>query len=303
MKQCVIFSFSLFGVALSLFLASCQEAATEAERHSAYYWSTTLEVDTAFLRAHDISRLYVRYFDVVREKSGKPVPNATLRFRGNVPEGVEVVPVVFIVNDVMRQETGGLAENILTRVMQMSDTHGVGGVREVQIDCDWTATTRRRYDDFMRQLRQLAHARGLQLSTTIRLHQLSQTPPPADRGVLMLYNTGDFRRLDSQNPIIDLADVEPYLKQLRRYKLPLSAAYPSFGYRLLFRAGHYVGILHHAGEYPVLPGDSVVERHSDLQQVLAVKHAVNALRPDLHREIIIFDLKKKNEHYEEIYHQ
>lgn len=294
---------NLFWISLSLLLASCQEAKTEAERCSAYYWSTTLEVDTAFLRAHDIGRLYVRYFDVVWEKSGKSVPNATLRFRGGVPEEVEVVPVVFIVNDVMRQETAGLAEKILTRVMQMSDTHGVEGVREVQIDCDWTATTRRRYDDFMQQLRQLAHARGLQLSTTIRLHQLSQTPPPADRGVLMLYNTGDFRRFDSQNPIIDFADVEPYLRQLRRYRLPLSAAYPSFGYRLLFREGRYVGILHHDGEYPILPGDSIVERHADLQQVLAVKHAVNALRPDLHREIIIFDLKRKNEHYEEIYHQ
>ena len=78
MKRYVILFFSLCGIVLSPFLSSCQEAKTEAERCSAYYWSTMLEVDTAFLRAHDIGRLYVRYFDVVREKSGKPVSQCYL---------------------------------------------------------------------------------------------------------------------------------------------------------------------------------------------------------------------------------
>ena len=68
---------------------------------SVYYWSTTLRMDSVkeqFMREHNVSRMYIRYFDVVEDESGRPVPNATLRFVTAVPKGIEVVPVVYIVN-------------------------------------------------------------------------------------------------------------------------------------------------------------------------------------------------------------
>ena len=47
------------------------------------------------------------------------------------------------------------------------------------------------------------------LSITVRLHQLREPAPPADRGVLMLYNTGALKAHDTRNSILDLADVKP----------------------------------------------------------------------------------------------
>lgn len=194
----------------------------------------------AFIRHERVTHIYLRYFDVVLT-NGTPMPNASVNVTGRVPKGVTVVPVVYITNDCMKAigqnhtEIKDLAEKILQRVRQMTSTLQLGPVNELQIDCDWTITTRRSYFDFLSTLRNLAHDQRLQLSTTIRFHQLTQPVPPADRGVLMAYNTGDVRDINNRYPILDIADVKPYLRYLSTYQLPLSTAYPIFSWRVLFR--------------------------------------------------------------------
>lgn len=277
---------------------------------SVYYWSTTLRMDSVkeqFMREHNVSRMYIRYFDVVEDESGRPVPNATLRFVTAVPKGIEVVPVVYIVNSCMRRDISGLAEKIYRRVRQMNETNGIGGVKEIQIDCDWTMRTRSVYFSFLRQLRSMAGADGIKLSATIRLHQLSQPAPPVDRGVLMMYNTGDFTDLACRKPILDMNDAAPYMSRLAGYGLPLAAAYPLYSWRILFRRGRYVGIMHADDDLPVLPGDSIVERRVEMADILKAKDAVSRKRADANSEIILFDMSNQNitrfksEDYEKIY--
>ena len=296
---------------LMLLLAvGCQRQNTpRTTLRSAYYWSTEWCVEPRVMeQTKGLDRLYLRFFDVVLDRNGEPMPNATLRFSAKLPRKVEVVPVVFIVNDVMKnvKNTDELAEKVLERILQISETHDIG-VKEVQIDCDWTLTSRRNYRAFLSQLRRLAAAKQLVLSATIRLHQLSQPISPVDKGVLMMYNTGDFTDLRCEHPILDLRDVVPYLKHLSGYRLPLSPAYPLFSYRLLFRNGHYKGVLHADNDLPVLPGDSVIERKVSMGEVLKVKQTIEEIRPDLKRETIIYDFSPnhianyKPRDYEEIY--
>lgn len=296
---------------LMLLLAvGCQRQNTpRTTLRSAYYWSTEWRSEPRVMeQTKGLDRLYLRFFDVVLDRNGEPMPNATLRFSAKLPRKVEVVPVVFIVNDVMKnvKNTDGLAEKVLKRILQISETHDIE-VKEVQIDCDWTLTSRRNYRAFLSQLRRLAVAKQLALSATIRLHQLSQPVPPVDKGVLMMYNTGDFTDLRCEHPILDLRDVVPYLKYLSGYRLPLSPAYPLFSYRLLFRNGHYKGVLHADNDLPVLPGDSVIERKVSMGEVLKVKQTIEEIRPDLKRETIIYDFSPnhianyKPRDYEEIY--
>lgn len=263
---------------------------------SMYYWSTVFNISNtkkAFLQQHHINRLYIRYFDVVVNNNAQSTPNATIRFEAPIPTGMEVVPTVFIVNDCMAKDTTQLAQKILRRIQQINATNDIANVREIQIDCDWTTTTRQRFFDFMKQLRQLVHAENIQLSATIRLHQLAQSPPPADRGILMLYNTGDFTQLACHKPILDMRDVAPYLPQLNSYNLPLSTAYPIFGWRILFREGQYVGILH-ADDLPILPRDSIVNRQPTVQDVLEGVKAIEERRREANDEIILFDLTDRN---------
>ena len=105
---------------------------------------------------------------------------------------------------------------------------------EIQLDCDWTEKSRRFFFDILSHAGELARDKGMRLSATIRLHQLSQEAPPVDYGVLMVYNTGDFRNPDSRNPVLDEADVEPYLGYVADYPLGLCAAYPIFRWPVMY---------------------------------------------------------------------
>lgn len=292
-------------LAVALF-ASC---GCEEPKRSVYYWQTTLRVsaaERAFLARNGVGKVYCRYFDVVPADDG-PQPNATIAFEGAFPKTVEVVPVVFIVNDCMRQPHDGLAEKIIRRVAQMNDTNDLPTAKELQIDCDWTMTTRGAFFAFLEKLRHLCHGRGMKLSVTIRLHQLSQPAPPADHGVLMMYNTGDVTRLDVTKPILDIRDVMPYMRHLRGYGMSLSTAYPLFTWRVLFRGGKYVGIMHGDDDLPVLPGDSIAVRQPGLDDILKAKKAVDDARSDANSEIILYDLNDKNiklfnhDNFKEIY--
>ncbi len=293
-----------------MLLSACSERSATERTRAVYYWSTVLDVDTvkqAFLSAHGVRRMYVRYFDVVQDDGGRPVPNATLRFKTAVPEGLEVVPTVYIVNECMAGDTAGLARKVLRRVVQMSETNGVKGVSEVQVDCDWTRRTRSRYFGFLRTLVALAKSEGIGVSATIRLHQLSEAPPPVERGVLMMYNTGDFTDITCQKPILDMADAAPYLRRLAGYKLPLASAYPIYSWRILFRGGKYVGIMHRDDDLPVLAGDTIVTRTPSIDDILEAARAVAARRRDAAQEVILFDLSNQNitrynpDDYEKIY--
>lgn len=264
---------------------------------SVYYWSTTLNIDStksAFISSYDIGRMYIRYFDVVNDASGRAVPNATLKFATGVPQGMDVVPTVFVLPECLKQDRLQLAALIVRRIVQMNETNDVHNVREIQIDCDWTRSTRLLYDEFMRAMMRECHSRHLKLSSTIRLHQLAQTPPPADRGVLMMYNTGDATDIGCHKPILDMHDAAPYLPRLKDYKLKLSTAYPIFAWRILFRGGRFVGFVHHDGEYPILPSDSIAVRQPSAADIIEAVNVIGSRRPDANNEIILFDLNNNN---------
>jgi len=273
-----------------MLLCACSDNMPEemAEQNAVYYWRTELRLDSterAFLAQHHINKVYCRYFDVVMDDDGNPVPNATITFSDTLPAGIELVPTVYITEDCMHQPHPGLAEKIVKRIQQMNETNDILNVREIQMDCDYTARSRQTYYDF---LKEITHHSSL-LSTTIRLHQLSMAPPPVDYGVLMLYNTGDPRKFMERNPVLDKRDVQPYLRHLDDYSLPLAAAYPV-----------YLWVRNINGVR--------VEHFVEPDEILQVKQAVEKKRPELRRTIVTYHLDKENinrykpETYEEIYH-
>ncbi len=278
-----------------LLLAGCTEQREDtAPGNAVYYWRTDLRLDSTervFLSRYNINKVYCRYFDVVMGDDGQPRPNATITFSDTLPEGVELVPTVYITEDCMHEAHDSLAGLIVRRIQQMNETNDIHGIREIQIDCDYTSRSRKVYYDFLRAVANssLSTLHSSLLSTTIRLHQLSMPAPPADYGVLMIYNTGDPRRFMERNPILDIRDVAPYLSRLDGYPLPLAAAYPVFQWIRNIRGVR-------------------VEHTVEAEEILRVKRAVEKKRPDLNRSIITYHLDKDNinrykpETYEEIYH-
>ena len=251
--------------------------AGDGATNAVYYWRTELrlnDTERQFLEDHNINKMYCRYFDVVMS-NGEPVPNATLRFNDTLPQGITVVPVVYITEDVMHNPHEGLAHKLVERIVQMNETNDILNVKEIQIDCDYTGRSRKTYYDFLTEVRQEAGKHQLRLSTTIRLHQLSMPAPPADYGVLMLYNTGDPQKFQERNPILDVRDVQPYLRYLSDYPLPMAAAYPVF---LWQRDIYGVRV------------DHVVEA----SEILQVKAAVEKKRSALRHTILLYHLDHDN---------
>lgn len=222
---------------------SCSNVNDGEMPHAIYYWRTTLtlnDTERAAIDSLQIGRIYLHLFDVVRDGSGLH-PSATLQFRDSIREGIEVVPVVFIDEAALRSAEGtdSLGSMIVHRVDRMLAVNGYPEAQELQLDYDWTESTRDTFYRILRQAGDIMHARGGRISSTIRLHQLGEAPPPADCGVLMLYNTGDFRSPDEDNSILSQQSVAPYLKHLADYPLPLSTALPIYSWNLVYRNGHF----------------------------------------------------------------
>lgn len=297
-----LYHFIIMMARLSIFLImffalSCNDGKEPDRVHSAYYWTTTFrmsEKKTRFLNNNDIRRLYVRFFDVVMTEQQGAMPNATIEFIDTIPQGLEIVPTVFVMNECMAVKQDALPGKIVERVIKMCQAHDIHGVRELQIDCDWTARTEQNYFRFLNEVRTLLREKGMSLSVTIRLHQLSMKTPPADRGILMVYNTGDVTDPECHNPILNVKDVRPYLSHARDYELELSAAYPVFSWNVLFRGKHFVGIQHFEGEYPTMSGDTLVNYRPEPEEILQVKRELMEKLPDANREIILYDLSDKN---------
>ena len=290
---------AILGV-ISMMHVGCTQPIEMPEENAVYYWRTDLRLDSterAFLATYNIKKVYCRYFDVViNDTATGPMPNATIHFNDTLPDGIELIPTVYITENCMHQPHKGLAQKLVQRIKQMNETNDIKNVHEIQIDCDYTERSRQTYYEFLKEVR----AAWLEpnnpdntsthiLSTTIRLHQLAMEAPPADYGVLMLYNTGDPRKWTERNPILDIRDVSPYLKRLDDYPLPLAAAYPVYSW------------------LRVIQGVNVVHT-VEAAEILQVKEAVEKKRQGLKRSIITYHLDKENinrykpKTYEAIYH-
>lgn len=301
--------------------------------NGAYYWKTVFKLDDEerqFLQAHSVDRLYVRMFDVVENtlieddstRTERIIPNATIIFKDTIPVS-HVVPTVYITVDALRsmgEEKQVWAQKILTRVMNMCSYNGIPGVEEIQVDCDWTETTQQDFFDLCKamkeELLQGEKTKDIALSSTIRLHQLRQTPPPVDCGVLMVYNTGSFLSPESKNSILSYEDVKPYLDALKSYALKLDYAYPMYSWGLLYHDFHFEGLLRDTdisslqtkgldgnryqvlqdgfiGGKKVCAGDVIRIEDSDYATVIKVKRAIEEIVGE-NQSIILYHLSSEN---------
>ena len=258
--------------------------ADELEKgNSIYYWRTVFNLDsaeTAFLQKHDVKRIYLRMFDVVPEHdflngSTEVVPNATTQFISPIPDGVEIVPVTYITIEALREMAGyesAMAPLIVERMLAMCSYNECGKINELQLDCDWTGTTKDSYNKLCGAVKDLLHEKGISLSITIRLHQLRETPPPADCGVLMLYNTGSLKNPSTGNSILSYDVVETYVKPTE-YPMPLDYAYPIFSWGVKFADNKFVSIVPY-GSREISGNEYIRNERPNIYTILGVKELV-----------------------------
>ncbi|MCD8207402.1 MAG: hypothetical protein LUD72_05655, partial [Bacteroidales bacterium] len=223
---------------------------------SIYYWKTVFKLsdwDKEFLAKHDIKRIYLRLFDVglgheFGEEELSSIPMASVRFDSEIPEGIEIVPVVYITQNAIRYSPG-FSNKLYERVKKMAKKNGFKDFRELQLDCDWANGTAYEFFNLCEKMRDKLHADGRELSATIRLHQLKKAVPPVDRGVLMIYNTGSLYDRETTNSILNYEDVKAYLKSKVSYGLPLTCAFPLYSWSLLYDKENKFRCILHKTDY------------------------------------------------------
>ncbi len=302
--------------------------------NSIYYWKTHFVItdyDRSFLRTHEIHRMYVKFFDVDDDapnpysEANRIVPVASTVFESPKPDSVEIIPTVYLTLraiSFIEKSSGGskeAAQKIVTRVLNMADYNDMGPINEVQLDCDWTETTQDAYFSLCKEVGVLLKEKDIALSSTIRLHQLRTPAPPVDRGVLMLYNTGNLQSVSEKNSIISLDNVANYLKGKRiDYALPLDFAYPTYSWGLVYWGNHFEGIIHQfdfsntdlyepdgngyykVKQYHKVEGESIYEgsrirmESSPVDVILEVKDLVNKAFPGISYSNIIYHLDSNN---------
>ena len=291
---------------VAIILSSCSDKNkssndnNEKQRlNSVYYWRTVFSLDSveeAFLTKHKINRIYMKMFDVAVEDNhttGIPevVPIATTQFNTCIPKGVEIVPVAYITLDALRAMLGReseFASLLVERLKAMMSYNKCGEMRELQLDCDWTKSTKMVYSALCSSVKNLLAKDDIKLSITIRLHQLKEVPPKADSGVLMLYNTGVLKDFQTKNSILDIDDVAPYLEKAD-YPIPLGYAYPTFGWGIKFRDKEFVAIVSEHDSI-VSEGEYLRKERPSCKEIMAVKELVEKKAGKPERGNILYHL-------------
>lgn len=316
-------------------LTACQREA-QTTHYGMYYWRTTFQLSEAEQRWMDsmkVETFYLHLFDVVSDSRNTEIgmrPEATIKGLSadsvsKMLSAYRLVPVVFIapgtISKDMTPRADRIAERLLRRIDDVTEKNGLGTCHEVQIDYDWAESNEKAYFAVLQSLSDRLHKEGRVLSTTIRLHQLALDVPPVDSGVLMCYNTGRLMDITESNSILSRKSVEPYMRYVSSYKLPLRLALPNFSWNVVFRedefafiapglqlddtlsytrldATHWRSRTYHAlpsratavsqGDQRILPGDIIRrEESSDSLNRDIFDHLTN-LRPELADEVIFF---------------
>ncbi len=240
----------------SSFLFSCSDK--ENIERAVYIWKAKQSFeqhDAKFITSNKISKIYIRFFDTSTDGKGNSKPKSELKLKGETPTNVEIIPTIFIENNVFLQlkkkDLNKLPKQILSKIFYIfKQRFPKHKLQEIQFDCDWTLATRVNYFSFLKQFKQKNPE--VEISATIRLHQIKYQQktgvPPVDKGVLMYYNMGDIKEIDEPNSILNNEIGQLYISDKTRYPVELSLALPVYSWGIWFKNSKFKSLIYDINE-------------------------------------------------------
>lgn len=220
-----------------------------------YYWKTTFnltQTEKQWLNNNNIGKIYLHYFDVDwNPVLSEPVPIGSITISSKDVNDIEIIPVVFITNktllNIPDSSIENLTQKIFKRVKDISESLNNSGLKEIQVDCDWTLSTKVKYFTLLNNFKKLCKNSDINLSATIRLHQVKYFTktgvPPVDRGALMFYNMTPVSNLNTVNSIFNPDIAKKYLANFDKYPLKLDLILPAFSWGVLFHNHKISGLI------------------------------------------------------------
>ena len=234
---------------ISIITISCSNNSNKEISRGVYFWKTNFSLTTAelsWLKETEIQKLYVRFFDVDWNPNlNIAVPVGDVSIETKLIYGVEIIPVVFITNRTLVNLPDSLipelSSNIYKKIFLKLRMLENPLLKEIQLDCDWTETTREKYFNLIEHIKRLTEKNEIEITATIRLHQVkffSKTGvPPIKRGMLMFYNMSDVSDIRTKNSIYDKDIAKRYLVNFDKYPIALDVVLPAFSWSCWFRNG------------------------------------------------------------------
>lgn len=140
------------------------------------------------------------------------------------------IPVIYITNETMKNVDYSLVSKAILETLKNYKFD------EIQIDCDWSLSTRSNYFNLLEDLKEKLNKT---ISATIRLHQIKYYAktgiPPVDYGVLMYYNMSNIGDFNTKNSILDNEIAKKYHYNFDVYPLKLKLALPLYSQAIQFR--------------------------------------------------------------------
>ncbi|MCG3697171.1 hypothetical protein L5F42_10880 [Aliarcobacter butzleri] len=140
------------------------------------------------------------------------------------------IPVIYITNETMKNVDYSLVSKAILETLKNYKFD------EIQIDCDWSLSTRSNYFNLLEDLKEKLNKT---ISATIRLHQIKYYTktgiPPVDYGVLMYYNMSNIGDFNTKNSILDNEIAKKYHYNFDTYPLKLKLALPLYSQAIQFR--------------------------------------------------------------------
>ncbi|MCG3692614.1 glycosyl hydrolase family 18 protein [Aliarcobacter butzleri] len=212
----ILITFSSISLIISFFLISTKK--TEALTISFYSWENSFEEQNIN------EKLYIKVLDV----------NFSTRLellKTNLKETPKnFIPVIYITNETMKNVDYSLVSKAILETLKNYKFD------EIQIDCDWSLSTRSNYFNLLEDLKEKLNKK---ISATIRLHQIKYYTktgiPPVDYGVLMYYNMSKIGDFNTKNSILDNEIAKKYHYNFDVYPLKLKLALPLYSQAIQFR--------------------------------------------------------------------
>jgi len=316
---------SFFALLLCL-SSSCTKRETSS---SFYYWKTNFslnQIEKQTLNELNCTELYVRLFDI-DIKNDSIVPLGIIKNLDSFPNNLKPIPVVFITNrtfiETKSENIKQLALNTHSKISSLLKEANKS-CNKIQIDCDWSQSTKHNYFQFLKQFK--AIDTSITLSSTIRLHQVKYPTitgiPPVDEGTIMYYNMGKLNGIE--NSIYNSTDAKKYIESIAYYPLKCHIALPIFSWSKVERDSKIINLINNTDSLlfekkeQLLQLDSItykvkssflykgiyfkendvmkMEQTSIDELLLAAKGLAEVLKTDS-TKIIFFDLNATNLNY------
>jgi hypothetical protein len=235
-----------------ILLISCnRKEENYTHQRAFYYWKSVFSFqssDSLYFSELNIKKLYIRFFDVGLSTKGKTIPLGTIRFQNSIPSYLKIIPVVFITNEAILATPDSLIEKLALSITSKTNSiilsNKISTPEEIQIDCDWTSSSKEKYFRLLSILREKYPAK---ISATLRLHQvkfkIKTGIPPVEKVMLMCYNMGSPKKYDQKNAILDNTLVRSYTDHLKEYPVKMDIALPLFSWAVQFRNKKFITLM------------------------------------------------------------